>query len=58
MKIHPPTGIALLVDKDGNTHGELALYEDDPQAAVDNMNEMVVVATDGKYHYILAAPKV
>ncbi len=46
--------IAHLVDKNGEAHGVLELYELDPERSIAGLNESVQKYTDGKLHYVLA----
>lgn len=45
--------IAHLVDKNGEVHGVLELYELDPERSITGLNETAQKCSDGKYHYVL-----
>lgn len=46
--------IAYLVDRSGEVHGTLDLYDRRPQESVDHLNPNVHKVTDGLYQYTLA----
>lgn len=45
--------VAHLVDKNGEVHGVLELYELDPKRSTAGLNETAQKCSDGKYHYVL-----
>lgn len=54
MKTIP--AIAYLVDRSGEVHGTLDLYDPEPKESLDSLNPNVHKMTDGLYQYTLVEP--